>query len=88
MPNVAHYLILPIEFHWNAVMPIHWFIAYGCFDAKTELSSCSRNSTAQGNSLAIQWLGLHTLTAEGPGSIPGRGTKIPQAAWRGQINKS
>ena len=24
-----------------------------------------------GNSLAVQWLGLHDLTAEGPGSIPG-----------------
>ena len=32
-----------------------------------------------GNSRAFQWLGLHTLTAEGPRSIPGRGTKIPQA---------
>ena len=31
-----------------------------------------------GNSLAVQWLGLRALTAEGPGSIPGRGTKIPQ----------
>ena len=28
------------------------------------------------NSLAIQWLGLCTLTAEGPGSVPGQGTKI------------
>ena len=33
-----------------------------------------------GNSLVVQWLGLHTLTAEGLGSIPGQGTKIPQAA--------
>ena len=32
-----------------------------------------------GNSLAVQWLGLHALTAEGLGSIPGQGTKIPQA---------
>ena len=24
-----------------------------------------------GNSLAVQWLGLHDLTAEGPGSNPG-----------------
>ena len=24
-------------------------------------------------------LGLHVFTTEGPGSIPGRGTKIPQA---------
>ena len=28
--------------------------------------------------LAVQWLGLCALTAEGPGSIPGLGTKIPQ----------
>ena len=37
-----------------------------------------------GNSLAVQWLGLCALTAEGPGSIPGRGTKNPQAERRGQ----
>ena len=29
-----------------------------------------------GNSLAVQWLGLHSLTAKDPGSIPGQGTKI------------
>ena len=39
---------------------------------------------SQGNSLAVQWLGLCALTAEGLGSIPGRGTKTPQATWRGQ----
>ena len=32
-----------------------------------------------GNFLAVQWLGLYAFTAEGPGSIPGWGTKIPQA---------
>ena len=32
-----------------------------------------------GNSLAVQWSGLGTFTAEGLGSIPGQGTKIPQA---------
>ena len=30
-----------------------------------------------GNSLAVQWLGLCTLTAEDPGSTPAWGTKIP-----------
>ena len=35
-----------------------------------------------GNSLAVQWLGLHAFTAEGAGSIPGQGTKILQAEWR------
>ena len=31
-----------------------------------------------GNSLAVQWLGLSTFTAQGLGSIPDCGTKIPQ----------
>ena len=30
----------------------------------------------------VQWLGLGVFNARvGPGSIPGGGTKIPQAAW-------
>ena len=33
----------------------------------------------QGNSLVVQWLGLRASTAGGPGSIPSRGIKIPQA---------
>ena len=32
-------------------------------------------SPLSGNSLAVQWLGLRPLTAEGPGSIPGRSRK-------------
>ena len=31
------------------------------------------------NSLAFQWLRLHIFSAEGTGSIPVQGTKIPQA---------
>ena len=41
-------------------------------------------NTILGNSLAVQWLGFRAFTAEGPGSIPGQGTKIPQATWRPQ----
>ena len=40
-----------------------------------------------GNSLVVQWLGLHALTAEGLGSIPGQGTKILQAAQHNQKKK-
>ena len=36
-----------------------------------------------GNSLAVQWLGIGAFIAEGPGSVPGEGAKIPQAAWYG-----
>lgn len=37
----------------------------------------------QGNSLAVQRLGRHALTAQGTGDC---GTKIPQVAWHGQKN--
>ena len=40
-----------------------------------------------GNSLAVQWLGLCAFIAEGPGSIPGQGTKIPQAVQCSQKKK-
>ena len=40
-----------------------------------------------GTSLVVQWLRLRASTAGGTGSIPGRGTKIPNAARCGQINK-
>ena len=33
----------------------------------------------------VQWLELHTFTAQGPGSIPGGGTKIPQPAALSKI---
>ena len=35
--------------------------------------------TYYGEFPGVQWLGLCAFTAEGPGSIPGRGTKILQA---------
>ena len=44
----------------------------------------SRMSYSWGNSLMVHCLGLHILTAEGPGSIPGWGAKISQAVWCSQ----
>ena len=35
----------------------------------------------------VCWLGLCTVTAKGPGSVPGRETKIPQAMWYSQKKK-
>ena len=35
-----------------------------------------------GNSLAVQWLGLQAFIAKGAGSVPDRGTKVPQASWQ------
>ena len=41
-----------------------------------------------GNSTVVQCLGHGAFTAEGPGSIPSQGTKIPQATWLGFKKKS
>ena len=46
-----------------------------------------RSKVELGTSLAVQWLELGAFTAVGPGSIPGRGTKIPQAPQHGQKDK-
>ena len=40
------------------------------------------NFSCLGSSLAVRWLRLHALTAKGPGSVPGQGTKISQEARR------
>ena len=40
-----------------------------------------------GNSLVVQWLGFCAFIAEGSGSLPGRGTKIPQGVQCGQKKK-
>ena len=45
----------------------------------THTHTHTTQKTQYGNSLALQWVGLHASTAEGPGSIPGWGTKILQA---------
>ena len=47
----------------------------------------SRIKKITGTSLAVQWLGLWASTAGDMGLIPGRGTKIPHAAWHGQKKK-
>ena len=40
-----------------------------------------------GNSLAVQWLGLHALTAKGLGSLSCQRTKIPQVAQQKKIKQ-
>ena len=39
---------------------------------------CIVQTSILGTSLAILWLRLRSSTAEGAGSIPGRGTKMPK----------
>ena len=36
-------------------------------------------TSMRGNSLVVQWLGLHVFTAKDMGSIPAWGTETPQA---------
>ncbi len=43
------------------------------------MRKCHKHDLMKGTSLAVQWLGLCAFTAEGLGSIPGQGTKTPQA---------
>ena len=40
---------------------------------------CSLQIPHSGTSLVVQWLRLQTYSAGGSGSIPGQGTKMPQA---------
>ena len=47
----------------------------------TKLINSQTKKEMEGNSLAVQWLGLCAFTAKGLSSVPGRGTKIPQAPW-------
>ena len=49
---------------------------------ESSIEKCS-----EGYFLAVQWLGVGAFIAEGVGSIPGRGTKIPQAMQRSQKEK-
>ena len=46
--------------------------------------SFSSECYAWRNSLVVQWLGLCALITKGWGSVPGLGTKIPQAEWHSQ----
>ena len=49
-----------------------------------EVVQYSSSKYLTGNSLAVQWLRLGTVTAVAPGSIPGQRTKIPQTTQHGQ----
>ena len=49
------------------------------------LKNCLKKKLV-GNSLLVHWLGLHASTW-GPGAILSQGTKVPQAAQRGQKRK-
>ena len=50
-----------------------------------ESESLRRQEVTSVRSLVVQGLGLQAFTAEGPGSIPGQGTKIQKSeSWRAE----
>ena len=55
-----------------------------CMGRRAEEKESMIKAAYIGNSLAVQWLGLHASTAGGTGSIPGRGTNIPHAMRHSQ----
>ena len=62
----------------------------GCSNTSSEecfppwpLGAVAMHDVHPGSSLVVQWLGLHARSAEGPGSTPGWGIKIPQKAQHG-----
>ena len=65
---------------WPGVEPIH--LQLECNVLTTSLPGKFLpfvfNKNHQGNSLAVKCLRLQAFTAEGPGLIPGLGTRIPQ----------
>ena len=48
------------------------------------MRKCHKHDLMKGTSLAVQWLRLQVSKAEGVGSIPGQGTRIPRAKWCSQ----
>ena len=71
------YLWIQLEMNWNILVII-------TRSGMTFKNISIIKKKGGGNSLVVQWLGLHAFTAKDQGSIPGQGTKIPQATWCGQ----
>ena len=55
---------------------------------KWQLSFEDTTLLGLGTSLVVQWLRLHSLSAEGTGLIPSQGTKIPHTKWHDQKKRN
>ena len=83
-------VLVGLSWALNHILPSACFLMSLPLDwdpLKAKNTSFLVNQFCPGNSLAVQWLGCRALTAEGPSSIPGQGTKIPQALQHGQRKK-
>ena len=63
-----------------------WILEEESTEVMCLLNTSRQEVQDSGTSLAVQWLRLCASNAKGVGSIPGWGTKIPHAIWRGQEN--
>ena len=63
-----------------------YYVGNGLYGSKVEerRQEATTRVWVRGNSLVVLWLGLCAFTAKGTVSIPGWGTKIPQAMRRGR----
>ena len=54
-------------------------VLYKLIKSEFYITYCDFKTYQAGTALVVQWLRLHALNAGDSGSIPGRGTKVPQA---------
>ena len=66
---------------------MEWPFSRGKWPGKDRIWPEENQQFCLGTSLTVQWLRLHASNAGTAGSNPGRATKIPHAAWRGQIKQ-
>ena len=67
---------------------IDWRSIKSLIDSLHKEHFLNQKNKCQGNSMTIQWLGLHIATAGSPGLIPDEGTKILKTVrWSKKLNK-
>ena len=81
---------LPLHVGIGEICPAEWgqqFWKSECSSGMHSAGVLLLKSTIFGNTMVVQWLELCAFTAEDPGSVCGRGTKIPQAIWYSRRKK-
>ena len=87
-PSLCHKMFIPLTWwHWpfsphsqETTSPVH----IRRWKSHQEISGFSSWKKISGNSLEVWWLRFCALRAEGLGSIPCQGTKVPEAGQCGQ----
>ena len=74
-------------YHWGTVSKCHTNLSVLFLMMTCKATIISIKISDTGTSLAVQWLRLCTSNAEGTGSIPDQGTKIPHFGCKVQPKK-